>query len=311
LLLGAGAEAGRVLFGNNIHTVIPGRVYRSAQLSPSSLKSLIRSHGIRTVVNLRGCCAPFPWFLEESRVTQERNIAQEDIAFSAGRLPSVPEIRRLVEVLDRTQYPILLHCRRGADRTGMASAVVTLLQTEAGLEEGRRQLGLRYGHLAVGRPAYLDQFLDLYEEWLRTNGLKHTRDHFRRWLLHDYCPGECRCEVKPEHFPAKLRAGKPCALHVRVRNTGVKPWKFRPETNAGVHGRYVVWNENDQQVASARAGLFPAAVRPGQSIDLTLALPALGQPGRYRLWVDMVDEQHCWFFQVGSEPLEMELEVGE
>ena len=40
-----------------------------------------------------------------------------------------------------------------------------------------------------------------------------------------------------------------------------------------------------------------------------LALPALRQPGRYRLRVDMTDEQHAYFFQTGSEPLVWELEV--
>jgi hypothetical protein len=33
------------------------------------------------------------------------------------------------------------------------------------------------------------------------------------------------------------------------------------------------------------------------------------EKGRYRLLVDMVDEQQSWFFQVGSEPLEEELDV--
>ena len=122
LLLAAAAEVGRVLWGTNFHTVVPGRVYRCAQLSGPALTRLIQAHGIRTVVNLRGCCAPFPWYLDECRATHHRDVAQEDVCFSAGRLPSGPELRRLVEVLDRTEYPILLHCRRGADRTGTMAA---------------------------------------------------------------------------------------------------------------------------------------------------------------------------------------------
>jgi len=53
--------------------------------------------------------------------------------------------------------------------------------------------------------------------------------------------------------------------------------------------------------------LLDALVAPGQSIDLTVAIPAVHVPGRYRLWVDMVDEQQGWFYQMGSEPLEIEL----
>src|SRR5262249_54739195 len=123
-LLGLGlalaAEVVRVMFGSNFHAVIPERVYRCSQQDGPGLAQLVRTHDVRTVVNLRGSNAVAPWYLEEARATQELDICQEDICFSAGRLPSVHEVRRLVEVLDHTAYPILLHCRRGSDRTGLA-----------------------------------------------------------------------------------------------------------------------------------------------------------------------------------------------
>src|SRR5262249_5725542 len=156
------------------HTVVPGRVYRSAQQSGPELEHTIARFGIRTVVNLRGNCDPLSWYLDECRATHNGNVSQEDIRFSAGHLPSPHEVRRLLEVLDRSQYPILLHCRRGADRTGVASAMVLLLQTTQGLPQTRHELGPRYGHLAIGRPAYLDGFLDLYQEFLQNEELTHA-----------------------------------------------------------------------------------------------------------------------------------------
>src|SRR5437762_3078140 len=63
LLAAFAAEAGRVLFGNNFHTVLPGRVYRCAQPSGPDLEKYIRAHGIRTVLNLRGCCSDHDWYL--------------------------------------------------------------------------------------------------------------------------------------------------------------------------------------------------------------------------------------------------------
>jgi hypothetical protein len=56
-----------------------------------------------------------------------------------------------------------------------------------------------------------------------------------------------------------------------------------------------------------KAGLQDAVVPPGDSIDLTVAIPPLRKPGRYRLQIDIVDEQQCWFYQTGSQPLEVEL----
>src|SRR5206468_266546 len=96
-LLAVLCESGRVLIGSNFHTVLPGRVYRCAQLSGDGLEQLVTAHGIRTVVNLRGSCAPFPWYLDEARATHRSNVGQEDVCFSAGRLPSMHELRRLIE----------------------------------------------------------------------------------------------------------------------------------------------------------------------------------------------------------------------
>jgi hypothetical protein len=309
LVLACAAEAGRVFVADNFHAVEAGQFYRCAQPSPAHLEELIRAHGIRTVVNLRGCCSSFDWYRNECRASAKLDVCQEDICFSAGRLPSVGELRRLVEVLDRSERPLLFHCQHGADRTGLASAVALLLTTDLPFDEARRQLGPRYGHVALGRPGNLDLFFDLYREWLAREGIEHSRDNFRRWATHDYCPGVCRAEIEPLDLPRAVPAGEPFGGRVRCRNTSGRPWHFWPRVNAGVHATFVVTDAWGRTLTVGRAGLFEAEVAPGDSIDLTLPVPALHVPGLYTLAVDMMDEQQCSFFQVGSEPLEWEFEV--
>jgi protein tyrosine phosphatase (PTP) superfamily phosphohydrolase (DUF442 family) len=309
LLFAFVVEFSRVMLLGNFHVVVSGQVYRSAQLSDAELDAAIEKHGIRTVINLRGCCNPFPWYLDECRATHRHNVNQEDIGFSAGRLPPVPEIRRLVEVLERTEYPVLIHCNRGADRTGVASVVVTLLMTDASLAEGRRQLSPRFSHLALGRPANLDRFFDLYSEWLNAHGIEHSREYFREWLLKDYCPGECRCELEVLAFPEKVSCSEAFVLKVRCLNTSVKPWKFHKESNARIHLLASVMDARGQVVSLGKAGLFDDVVEPGNPINLTVALPAVYQPGNYRLRLEMEDGDRCTFSQTGQEPLERELEV--
>lgn len=309
LSLAVAWEIGQVTFGRNFHVVIPGRVYRCAQPTAAGLEQAIRKNGIRTVINLRGCGVPLPWYLDETRATHRLDVNQEDVSFSASRLPADTEIRRLVQVLDRTEYPILLHCRQGADRTGLASALVLLLQTDDGLDQARHQLGWRFGHVALERAAHLDRFLNLYAAWLQDWNLSHSRAVFRRWVAEEYCPGECRCRIEPLDAPQRIRRGEPAAQRFRFHNTSLAPWRFRPENNVGIHLAFVFKDAADRGVACGRSGLIDARVAPGQSIDLTLVLPAIKRTGRYRLLVDLVDEQHCWFFQVGSEPLERDVEV--
>lgn len=305
-------HVGYVLFGSNFHTVLPGAVYRCAQPSPADLEWAVRKLGVRTVINLRGCCDPAPWYLEQCRATNRLNISQEDLGFSSARLPSVPTIRQLLEVLERSEYPILVHCHKGADRTGMVSVMALLLRTATPLAEARKQLGFRYGHLRVGRAGHIDRFFDLYEEWLAARGAEHSPALFRNWVAHEYCPGECRADILAldgaGRGPTQVPCCRPFPLRVRCTNTSVKPWHFQPGTNAGIHATYLLHDSADRFTCTGRAGMFYATVPPGGHIDLTLALPALS-PGRYALRVDLADEQHGSFLQLGSEPLFWELEV--
>jgi hypothetical protein len=309
LVVALSVEAYRVLLGRNLHVVVAGRVYRCAQQTGAALEDIVRDHGIRTVVNLRGCCSPMGWYVEEARVCHRLGVSQEDVCLSAYRLPAVGEVRRLLEVLDRTEYPILLHCRRGADRTGLVSAMVLLLETDTPFGRARSQLGWRYGHLAAGRPAVLDRFFDLYSEWLTKKELAHSPAVFRQWLEHEYCPGPYRCRLEAT-LPTQVRVGEPTAIRVRVWNTSGHAWRLQPGAGAGVHLGWILCDLEDHWICNGRAGLFRAEVAPGEGREFTLVLPPLRQPGRYRLVVDMVDEQQCWFFQTGSEPLEEELEIG-
>src|SRR5580698_10514544 len=88
----------RVALANNVHSLQNGRVYRAAQMDGEHLKAFVRSHGVRTVVNLRGYCPgpEFVWYLDECRATRDANISQEDVTLSAIRLPAPAEIRRLL-----------------------------------------------------------------------------------------------------------------------------------------------------------------------------------------------------------------------
>src|SRR5262245_54825650 len=334
-------EVGHVYFACNVHVVIPGAVYRSSQPSGHDLEWLVRKYGIRTVINLRGFREQQGWYIDECRAANRLGVSVEDISLSAGHLPPVQEMRRLMEVLDRSEYPILFHCFRGVDRTGLASVVTLLLRTDLSLEKARQALSLRYLHLPWGRTGRLDEFFDLYEEWLCQKGRTHSRAAFRSWLERDYCGGACSCRLEliapvlvgPRAVPfgngelpwlvtgagpasaegivGRLRVprGEPFALRVRCHNTSIRSWRLSPDLSAGVHAGWVLTDAQDQYLAAGMAGRFHAEVRPGSSIDLTVALPPLHQSGRYSLQIDMAEEQHSPFHQIGSEPLDLELEV--
>lgn len=312
-LAGLAAEAVRVFALTNRHTVIPGRVYRSAQLSPDELAAVIRDKGIKTVLNLRGHCPDVPWYVGEARTTHAAGVSQEDITLSAKRLPAPAEVRRLVEVLDRTEYPVLAHCQRGADRTGLVSMAALLLLTDATPARARRQLWPRYGHISAGRTAVIDQFFDFYDDWLAATGQGHTPDRFRQWATHHYCPGPYRADLKlTDPQPVTVPAGRGFVLTVRATNTAVEPWHFQPAAG-GVQLRYQLYTPGGQKLHTGHAGRLTATVRPGASIDLAAGFPPL-KPGKYLVHADLLDTQpidilDADFVQYGSEPLVVEVVV--
>ena len=170
------------------------------------------------------------WYEVEARTLHELNVSQEDVTLSANRLPPPAELRRLIDVLDHTEYPIVFHCKQGADRTGLTAAVVLLLYTDATLVRRERQLWPRYGHFRFGRTAAIDEFFDLYEAWLTAEGAEHSPERFRHWALTVYTPGPARSELTwldapPGPVPAK---DKPLALRVRATNRSIEPWELKP-----------------------------------------------------------------------------------
>ena len=281
-------------------------MFRSAQLNGDALRTFIQENGVRTVVNLRGCCMYFDWYHDECRANQDLNVSQEDITLSANRLPAPSEMRRLIEVLDRTEYPILLHCRQGADRTGLASAIYMLLYTDAEYSVARRQCGARYAHVPVLSTVNMDRFFDMYEAWLKNRSLLHKPDHFRQWALHEYHADPAPALIELVGPLPIVTTGEPLTLRIRAHNLSGAVWEFKPGTGAAVHVRYFVYGPDPRLAGVQRAGLFDARVSPGESIEIDLPFPPLQVAGTYKVNVDMADKQ-LNFCQLGSEFLTFEI----
>jgi hypothetical protein len=309
LVVALAAEVRYIYFGRNWHEVVPGRVYRCAQLSEADLAEQIEQGGIRTIVNLRGTCMGFDWYNTECRTTSRLGVSQEDITLSATRLPAPDELRRFVEVIERSDFPIAMHCRQGVDRTGMMAATAQLLLTDATPDDARRQLGPRFGHVPFGLTRVMTRFLELYDEWLVDRGVSHSRQAFRHWACHEYCPDLCRGEVTLLDRPQKVPMGQPFALRVRAVNRSVKTWHLKPGTESGVHIRFMVFQNDGKLLQLGRTGQFEHSVDPEDSVDLTLAIASLHQPGQYHLLIDLQDRNRWAFSQFGCDPIEYTFEV--
>ena len=171
----------------NFGEVQRGRIYRSGQMPASALAGTIRDHHIKTVLNLRGTNED-SWYRTERATTLDAGATQVDIAMSSCIWMSRAQLHTLIETFDWAEYPILIHCQWGAERTGLASAFVELLRPGSTLEAARRQFSIRYLFLRVNDGKIMAEHLDQYELWLHTNGLAHTPATFRRWVDEGFRP---------------------------------------------------------------------------------------------------------------------------
>jgi protein tyrosine phosphatase (PTP) superfamily phosphohydrolase (DUF442 family) len=303
------AEAVRVVVGNNLHWAIPGRVLRSAQFSESAMAETIRKYGVKTVINLRGCSNPADWYVAETRATHSTNTSQEDITLSAYRFPAPQEIKRLIDVFDRSEYPVLIHCRRGSDRTGLAAGVAVLLTEGNDLATARGQVSVRYGHFRFMHTARMDEFFDFYEADLKERGETHTPERFRDWARNRYRPGPGSAKLELIDLRESYPTNQAVKLTLRARNTSHTPWHFKPGTFAGIQARFILVSAEGKMLVNDRAGMFDAVVPPGESIDLVIGLPPQRTAGIYPLMVDMALNQAVSFVQLGSEPLYVSLVI--
>jgi protein tyrosine/serine phosphatase len=141
--------AGLQLTGN-FHTVVAGEFYRSAQPSPTELEAYIRRYGLKTVVNLRGAHPHARWYKDEKRVTEALGVKMIDFRMSASRELSAAKAETLVAMLKAAPKPILVHCKAGADRTGLVSVIYASQVAGIDEEDAEEQLWpIVYGHVGV------------------------------------------------------------------------------------------------------------------------------------------------------------------
>lgn len=305
-------EPARVLFGSNLHELVPGQIIRGAQPTANLLEELTARRGLRAVINLRGIGDGQDWYEKEAEACQRLGLSLENLTFAATRLPSTVELQRLLDILEHAPRPLFVHCRRGADRTGLVSAVVLLSETDMPYAEARRALGLRYGHWAFGAAGMLERFFEQYEGWLARHDVTHSASTFRRWARAHYGEELCRQKVVDARpLKSEPRVGEPIGYRMRFRNIGGNPWAFEAIGRKGIHLAYQIHHPASGGTAEGRGAFLLANVEPGQEIELTLVVPPVALPGRYRLRVDLLEEGHAWFHQLGGQPWEEELIVRE
>ncbi len=283
---------------DNFHTVVSGRVFRSGQPSPQTMARWVQDHQLATVVNLRDD-AGHESFVQERIAVEGAGARFVHIPMSDRTLPKRSRVLELIESLETAPRPLLLHCRAGADRAGVASVLAAMAAGES-FAGARSQLGLRYLHTATELDS-VEGLILKYESFVaRHGGGTGGWNEFREWVQRHYSHEFYMLDISVDE-PIVATAGELCHVKLTVRNLTDVPiphddparvFRFSAYTGSAV----------DLVVDSEFGPRTPLSQTIGAetTIEVIKEFWPPKQPGTYSVSFDLIEEYVTWFVAQGS-----------
>ncbi len=162
----------------NRHLVTDG-LWRSSQPTATQIAAMAKE-GIRTIVNLRGerDCASY---YIEAEACKVNGIELINFPVNSRQPPKREILQQLEELFARIKTPALMHCKAGADRVGIMSALYLLIEKKAPVEKALEQLSFRYGHVKQSKAGVLDKFFETYRDFNAKTPMP-----FMQWAMNHY-----------------------------------------------------------------------------------------------------------------------------
>jgi len=167
----------RVLW-SNFHKVWDD-AYRASQPSPSDLRSY-KKKGIKAVLNLRGFAQQSYALFEEDSC---KNLGLEliSVPLSGSFAPQSEKLLEIIGIMEEIPKPFVLHCKSGADRAGLVSAMYLIAIKKLPVAEAKKQLSFKYLHLDFTKTGILDYIFNVFDERLKIENID-----FCDWLKKEY-----------------------------------------------------------------------------------------------------------------------------
>jgi protein tyrosine/serine phosphatase len=139
-----------------------GRVYRSGQPLFDQLSNLRHDYGVKSILILHASMQDS--IAQELLEARANNLMALQVPISDHEFPSDENLVAILKFLKEAPKPVLIHCRAGADRTGLVSAIYRHLFMGQDFREAKSEmLSIRWGHLWFGPVTAMDHYyLDVY-----------------------------------------------------------------------------------------------------------------------------------------------------
>ncbi len=170
---------------------LSGEAWRAAQPAPRHIRQLARD-GIRTIVNLRDERECGSYRLEREACARA-GIALVNFGVKSRGAPAKDRIHGAKALFETVEYPILMHCKSGADRAGLMSVLYRVFRLGEPVEVALQQLDWRFGHFKQADTGVLDYF---FAKYLEANASSPIG--FLDWVDSVYEPDALKAEFQSE-----------------------------------------------------------------------------------------------------------------
>ncbi len=167
----------RVLW-SNFHQICDD-AYRASQPSPSNLR-YYKDKGIKAVLNLRGFTQQSYALFEEDGC-KKLGLELISVPLSSSFAPQSEKLLEIIGIMEEIPKPFVLHCKSGADRAGLVSAIYLIVQKKLSVAEAKKQLSFKYLHLDFTKTGILDYIFNVFDERLKIENID-----FIDWLKKEY-----------------------------------------------------------------------------------------------------------------------------
>ena len=167
----------RVLW-SNFHQICDD-AYRASQPSPSNLR-YYKGKGIKAVLNLRGFTQQSYALFEEDSC-KKLGLELISVPLSSSFAPQSEKLLEIIGIMEEIPKPFVLHCKSGADRAGLVSAIYLIVQKKLSVAEAKKQLSFKYLHLDFTKTGILDYIFNVFDERLKIENID-----FIDWLKKEY-----------------------------------------------------------------------------------------------------------------------------
>ena len=150
------------VFYPNLWQVAKG-VERSSHPTGRQVRNAAK-RGVKTIINLRGDHPLGPSILS-ALACEESGVALYFHKMRSRGMPTKAQIFGAKALFETAAYPILFHCKSGADRAGIMSALYVLIMQGGSADEALKQLSWRFGHIRQAKTGMLDFFVESYRDF--------------------------------------------------------------------------------------------------------------------------------------------------